>query len=250
MTSAVEYNRLGEELERLLILRTSPLAIKMLKKGEQVPQGAIRPWQDQRRRLAQCQAFALSRRERQSIAMLKEDNSCWAPLFAYGLVDRRGAADIILPRGQADLMPKLAEGEYDGIVSRPLKAANFAPEVVLVYSNTAQLRQILQVIKEREKSLVSSQFDPIDSCIYSVVPAVLNREYRITLPDPGECKRALAAEDEIIFSCPAEKIEMIVSGLSKAESQGRGYIQPGLEMTSDFPRPDFYRRLFALWGLE
>jgi uncharacterized protein (DUF169 family) len=245
-----EYQRLGEELERLLILRTSPLAVKMLEKEADIPQGALRPLRDRHQHIAQCQAFALSRRERQSIAMLKEDSWCWAPLVGYGLVDWRPAKDVILPRGQAELMPRLEQGRYIGIVSAPLKSANFEPDVVLVYSNTAQLRHMIQVVRDREKTLVTSQFDPIDSCVYSVVPVLLNGQYRITLPDPGECKRALAGEDEIIFSIPRDKVEPLVSGLRRAEENRRGYVRPGLEMTADFPQPDFYRKLFEIWDLD
>ncbi len=244
------YNQLGEELERLLILRTSPLAVKMLEKEADIPTGAIRPKRDRHYHLAQCQAFALSRRERLSIAMLKEDSWCWAPLVGYGLVDWRPAKNIILPQGQAERMPRLMEGKYIGLVSAPLKVANFVPDVVLVYSNTAQLRNMIQVVKDEERTLVSSEFDPIDSCVYSVVPAILNGQYRITLPDPGECKRALAGEDEIIFSIPISKLELIVSGLKQAEEHKRGYSRPGLEMTPDFPLPDFYRKLFDMWGLR
>jgi uncharacterized protein (DUF169 family) len=250
MSQIEEYNRLGEELERLLILRTSPLAVKMLENEADIPAGAIRPKRDRHGHIAQCQAFALSRRERLCVAMLKEDSWCWAPLVGYGLVDWRPAADVILPRGQAEMMPRFEQGRYIGLVSAPLKTANFEPDLVLVYSNTAQLRNLIPVVRDKEKTLVSSEFDPIDSCVYSVVPVVLNGQYRITLPDPGECKRALAGEDEIIFSIPRSKIELIVAGLRSAEDKKRGYTHPGLEMTADFPQPDFYRKLFEIWGMK
>ena len=87
MTTLNEFNNFGEELEKLLLLRTSPIAIKFLEKEEDIPEGAIRPKRDQGVHLAQCQAFALSRRKRQTVAMLKEDNWCWAPLIGYGLVN-------------------------------------------------------------------------------------------------------------------------------------------------------------------
>ena len=250
MTTFKEYNGLGEELERLLILRTSPLAVKMLEKKGDIPEGAIRPKRDRNYHIAQCQAFALSRRERECIAMLKEDSWCWAPLVAYGLVDWRASADAILPKGQAERLPRFEDGKYIGIVSAPLKTANFEPDLVLVYSNTAQLRNMIQVVKDKEKTLVTSQFDPIDSCVYSIVPVILNGQYRITLPDPGECKRAMAGEDEIIFSIPRNKIELIVTGLRRAEEKKRGYTHPGLELMPDFPQPEFYTTLFKLWGLK
>jgi uncharacterized protein (DUF169 family) len=60
MTSLSEFNSYGEELERKFSLRTSPIAVKMLKDGEDIPNGAIRPSRDLGHPIAQCQAFALS----------------------------------------------------------------------------------------------------------------------------------------------------------------------------------------------
>jgi uncharacterized protein (DUF169 family) len=250
MASQQEINTWGKELETLLILRTSPLAIKLLESEADIPEGAVRPKRDLGCHLSQCQAFAMSRWERVSIALLKEDSWCWAPLAAYGMVDWRIGEDLILPKGQMALLPRLELGKYAGIVSAPLKTANFMPDLALVYSNTAQLRNMLQVVKNREKTLVTSQFDPIDSCVYSVVPVMQNGQYRITLPDPGECKRALAGEDEIIFSVPQNKIEPLVSGLRRAEDRKQGYTHPGVEMQTDFSQPDFYKKLFELWGMD
>jgi uncharacterized protein (DUF169 family) len=245
-----EYNRLGADLERLLVLRTSPLAIKLLEKEEDVPEGAIRPKKERGYHLALCQAFAMSRRERVAVAMLKEDHWCWAPLIAYGLVDKRGVEDLILPKGQAEIMPSLGYGKYAGIVSAPLRAANFQPDVVLVYSNTAQLRSMLMAAKNVEGTLVTSQFDPIDSCVYSIVPVLLTGQYRITLPDPGEYQRAMAGEDEIIFSIPVDKIATLVSELKRSDERQRGHTHIDLEMRPDFPQPEFYRKLFEAWGLD
>jgi uncharacterized protein (DUF169 family) len=46
MPSIEDYNRFGEELERRLILKTSPVAVKMLISEVDIPVGAVRPKQD------------------------------------------------------------------------------------------------------------------------------------------------------------------------------------------------------------
>ncbi len=61
----------------------------MLEKEEDIPEGSFRPWRDEGIHIAQCQAFALSRRQRMTVAMLKEDNWCPAPISAYGMVTPR-----------------------------------------------------------------------------------------------------------------------------------------------------------------
>ena len=95
--------------------------------------------------------------------------------------------------------------------------------MVLIYSNTTQLRNLLLAIKYKEGKLVQSEFDPIDSCVYSVVPVIKNGDYRITLPDPGEYERAMAGEDEIILSVPAAKLEELVTGLRFFEEKNGLY---------------------------
>ena len=70
-TPLMDFNSYGEELEKRLILRTSPIAVKMLEKESDIPEGAIRPLKDRGYHLAQCQAFAMSRREGTTVAMLK-----------------------------------------------------------------------------------------------------------------------------------------------------------------------------------
>ena len=260
MTTIQQYNDYGETLEKLLILRTSPIAVKMIEKESDVPEGAIRPKRDRGYHLAQCQAFAMTRRQGITIAMLREDNWCWAPLIGYGLVKPFDedtvspnifmVADNEATRRVVQNFPHLEYGKYIGIVSAPLKTANFLPDLVLVYCRPAQLRSMLMATKYRKGFLVTSQFDPIDSCVYSVAPVILNGQYRITLPDPGEYERAMTGEDEIIFSVPKDKMEELISGLRHFDQKKLGYTHLAMQITPDFPRPDFYRQLFKMWGLD
>ena len=152
MTTLDKFNRYGEDLERLLLLRTSPLAIKLLEKEEDIPEGAIRPKRDRGVHLAQCQAFAMSRRQRATVAILKEDHWCWGPLIGFGLVEPPDiflegqifyphmVASLEAAKNLARTFPRLEYGKYIGVLSAPLKTAHFEPNLVMIYSNTAQLR--------------------------------------------------------------------------------------------------------------
>lgn len=258
MTTLSEFNSYGEDLERLLLLRTAPMAVKMLEKEADIPEGAIRPLKDRGVHLAQCQAFAMSRRQRATVAMLKEDNWCWAPLIGYGLTELPEDYDVIpfmiedpeAAKNHVKNFPRLEYGKYIGIVSAPLKTANFEPDLVLIYSNTAQLRSMLMAVKVKKGFMVTSQFDPIDSCVYSVVSVIQDGQYRITLPDPGDYERAMAGEDEIIFSVPADKMDELMTGLRRFEERNMGHTKFAMDMRPDFPRPEFYKKLFEMWGLD
>ena len=258
MPTTKELNTYGEELERLLLLRTSPIAVKMLEKEDDIPEGAYRPKKDRGVHLAQCQAFAMSRRNRVAVAMLKEDNWCPAPISAYGITESRedypGFPNVIENEEAARRLeaasPQFEYGKYIGILSAPLRTTDFIPDLVMIYSNTAQLRSLLTAVKYKEGLLVNSEFDPVRSCVFSVVPVILYGQFRITIPDPGDQLRAMAGEDEIIFSVPGNRIDNLMHGLRRFEEGIQGYSRLTFEMRPDFPRPEHYKNMFRRWGLD
>ena len=245
MTTIKEFNKYGEELENSLGLQTSPIAVKMLEKEDDIPDGAIRPKKDRGYHLAQCQAFALSRRDRATVAMLKEDNWCPGPIVAYGLVLRSDD-----PAGRAaDAFDRFEYGKYIGILTAPLRTATFEPDAVIIYCDTNQLRIILLSLKMEDRPLVKSNFFPI-SCSNSVVPVILNGEYWINLPDPGEYARALTIAGEMIFSVPGEKLAELTVNLRQFERNESGFQHEQMMMMPDFPQPDLYKRAFEAWGMD
>jgi uncharacterized protein (DUF169 family) len=56
-----EYDECGTFIESSLALKTSPLAIKMVKTEDEIPDEALRPKRDRGYHWAQCQAFSVSR---------------------------------------------------------------------------------------------------------------------------------------------------------------------------------------------
>jgi uncharacterized protein (DUF169 family) len=244
MPTLKEFNGYGEELERELQLRSAPVAVKMLKSEADIPQGAFRPKKDKNKHYAQCQVFGLSRRDRMTVAMLKDDNWCLGPLLAYGLVETPNTS-----RGNSSMQYKRFEyGKYIGILTAPLKSAAFEPDLVLIYSDTNQLRDMLLSLKEEEKPKVRSSFFPI-SCAFCITNPILDNEYWINLPDPGEYVRALTQPGEMMFSIPKSKLADFVEGLRKFYKESM-FAHEQMMMDSDFPQPDLYKKMFESWGME
>jgi uncharacterized protein (DUF169 family) len=245
MTTLADFNRCGQELEQLLLLRTSPLAVKMMEKESDIPKGAVRPFKDRGIHIAQCQAFAMSRRQKETVAMLKEDNWCFAALIAYGLVDKPKDPELQL---FVDF-PTFERDKYVGIVSAPLRTANFEPDVVVIYSNPAQLRNMMLPFHfGGEESLVDCHFFP-PACAYQIIPVMSSGKLMVTLPDPGDYHRALAAEDEIVLSVPKDKVAKLLGGVREIEKGDFAYSRANMYMQPDFPQPEFYQMLFKRWGL-
>jgi uncharacterized protein (DUF169 family) len=196
MSPVSEFNKYGEELEKILILRSSPIAVKMLEKEANIPKGAVRPKKDRGYHLAQCQAFGMSRRDGTTVAMLKEDNWCPTSVIAYGLEKKpESLAKWVHPYDCFEY------GKYIGIVSAPLKSANFTPDVVIAYLKPAQLRGLLLSMKVEDVPLVSGHYFP-PSCGWAVVEPIKTGKYWVVMPDPGEYQRALTEEGDMMFSIP------------------------------------------------
>lgn len=245
MTSMNEYHRYGEAIERYLQLKTSPIAVKMLEKEADVPEGAVRPKKDRGYHLAQCQAFALSRRNHETIAMMKEDNWCPSPVLAYGYEPQPDRPDLKALLTYDSFEYK----KYAGIVTAPLKTTGFEPDVVIIYCDTHQLRDLLFDLRFEDRPEMTGHYYP-PSCAHAVVTPMLTGQYRIVLPDPGEYVRALCGEDEMMFAVPRNKLEDLVTDLRKSAESGNPYLHENMIMRPDFPQPDLYKDMFKSWGMD
>ena len=261
MLSLSDFNKFGEEIERRLLLRTSPVAIKLLETEKDIPEGAIRPKRDLGFHLALCQAFAMSRREKKTVAMLKQDQWCYLPVIAFGLAEapdfflegntfvKFSVGDLKAAGNLANALPRLEQGKYVGVVSAPLSTANFEPNMVVIYCNTNQLRCLLSGVKYRDGYLVKPTLDPSGACFQATVPVVQTGECQVTVPCGGDRAHALAQDDEMIFTIPKTRLEDLMQGLRHFDEVGRGYTRFAPDMRPEYPLPDLYLKAGKMVGL-
>ncbi|NLT39825.1 MAG: DUF169 domain-containing protein [Clostridiales bacterium] len=257
-----EYNEYGRRLEQLLLLRYSPIALKLLREGDPIPEGTLRPLYDLGEHLAMCQAFAKVRRDRAALTMLKEDHWCVWPLVSYGLVtvgeEDYGELGTKLfvsdPQKGVEYFrndyPRLNESGIAGFSVAPLASCTFVPDIVCTYCRPAQIRSFQMAAKFHSGKMLELRLDPVDSCVHSTIPVLNGQDYNITFPDPGEYERALAGEDEVMFTMRSEKLPEIVSALEFLCRAGFGYRELSMDMRGDSARPKFYNDYFKKWGLD
>ena len=261
MTTLSDFRSYGEELERRLRLKTLPLALKMLASEEDIPDGAIRPKRDLGLHLALCQGFAMSRREGTVVAMLKEDNWCYAPVMALGFAEPPDyylegntsfparVESLEAAQRLAKESPRLEYGKYIGILSAPLKIASFEPDLVVIYCDSAQLRSLLSGIRYKEGYQVTSTLEPGGACVQSTVPVILSGDCQVTVPCLGDRQRALAQDDEMIFSVPKKRLEDLMLGIRHFDEAGYGFpIKFG--MKPEYPLSEIYVKMGRLLGMD
>ena len=254
------FRSCGEELERRLRLRTFPLAVRLLENEQDIPDGAKRPMKDFGHHLSLCQAYAMSRREGVAIAVLKEDMWCSYPVIGYGLAEPPeyfldghscypGAKSTKGARNWARAFPRLETGKYIGIASAPLEAANFEPDVIILYCNSAQLGELLSAAAYKEGHEITSRLGSDAACNYYVVPVIQSGEYHVNTPCGGDRRRAMAQDDEMVFTVPKAKLGDLLLGIRCREEAGLRFPR-SFTMMFECDQPGPYVKTSRLLGMH
>lgn len=253
------YRGYGEELERRLRLKTFPVAVKLLENEADIPDGAKRPLADFGYHLSLCQAFQLSRRDGETVAMLIEDNWCFEPVVGYGLVEPpeyfnqghnrypRDVATLEAGRHYAEEFPRLEAGKYIGVVSAPLSATSFEPDLVMVYCDSAQLSLLLLGREYKEGYNLRCALSSHAACVYAVVPAVQSGECQVAVPCRGDHYSAMAGDEEMILTVPKGRLEDMMAGLRHVASTG-SRLPRGYRFQPEYPLPESYEKIARMIG--
>ena len=256
MTEFGVFHKYGEELEKRLRLQSSPVAVRLLEKEADIPEGAERPLRDFGYHILLCQGYAMSRREGRTIAMFKEDMWCFEPIVGYGWAEppqyflegySRFPMDVKnLEAGRAflDDFPRLEIGLYRGVVSAPLVTANFEPNLVMLYCNSAQLNLLLLAREYESGHDLKCNLCSHAACVYAVVPVIKSGQCQVTIPCRGDRYFALAAADEVIFVVPTRKLESLLTGLRHVQKYSSKYQQPHMRREPELP--ESYRKILRM----
>jgi uncharacterized protein (DUF169 family) len=259
MSNFKTYHQASEELERRLRLKSFPIALKLLTRESDIPREAKRPLKDMGYHLAACQGYQLSRRDGATVAMLKEDHWCAEAVIGYGLGEPpeyfmqgynrypHDVENLEAGRHYAEEYPKLPVKKYIGTVSAPLQTTTFEPDIIIIYCDSAQLSLLLLAREYNDGYNLKCALSSHAACVYSVVPPLLNDDFQVSIPCRGDHDHAMAGDEELIFSLPASKLGMLLSGLRYVEKNNsklpRAYsIQP------EYPLPESYTKIGKIMG--
>jgi uncharacterized protein (DUF169 family) len=253
------YREYGEDLERRLRLKTFPLALKLLEKEGDIPEGAKRPLKDLGHHLSLCQVFQMSRREGKIMAMLKEDHWCFEPVVGYGLGEPPGyfleghnrypkdVETLEAGKNYALEFPRLKVGKYVGTASAPLRVTNFEPDAVMIYCDSSQLCLLLLGREYKEGYNLKCALSGHAACVYGVIPAVQSGECQVAVPCRGDHYRAMAGDDEMVFTVPRGKLEDLMLGLRRIETTGSKLPQ-GYSSLPEYPLQESYKKIAQMMG--
>ena len=259
----MNVNDAAKRITGFLDLKLNIQAVRFIEDPADVPENA-QIAREVYGHLSLCQAFALTKRHGKTLYTDKSSEWCWAPVVGLGYAESGPDTECfreisrllgIEDQEKADRFfeefPRLPVGKYQGVLLAPAVSAEFEPDVLLINcDNNFQLRTLLAAIKFKTGKLLDVHLDPVDSCVHTLVAAMVRQDYTVAIPDPGEQERALSDRNEMIMAVPACKIPDLLEGMDFLEKWHMAYRDFRPEMTFDFPRPPFYNTVFKSWGME
>jgi len=248
-------------LRNFLGLRSYPIAVRMLRMDEEIPQDATQPLRDMGHHLSMCQLFSLVRRQGQKMVMLHKDNWCVEPVIGFGYTEvpeyflsganryPESASSLEAGAKWARNLPKLEPGIYKGLLAAPWETCDFEPDVVMMYCDPAQLTHLLISVNWIDGSDVYSQLSGHSACVYAVVPAMLKHDFYISVPCIGDRKHGMAQENEMIFTFTPDKAEALLDGLCTTVKTQVGF-PIKYDVTAEYKLLPAYKKIGAMLGID
>jgi uncharacterized protein (DUF169 family) len=250
----VSLKEIEEVMSVTIKHQTHPLAVKLLRQEDAIPEGAKSPMKDFGVRFSLCQAFALSRKEGLTIVLDKNSQSCPIALAGLGLVRPEqflSGKFVLAPINQspearqkiAASLPRFPFGRYQRVLISPIKTAGFDPDVIVFYGSGAQVMRMIQAAVFSSGKALTSVATGSGGCLLPIVASMLEGECKYIVPGNGDRRLGLVADGELAFGMPRERFEEVIQGLKLSSEGKQTYpISPGY-LKTEYQFPPSYEAL-------
>ncbi len=239
---------------------TFPLAIKMLKSEDEIPEKTRRPFQQMKKKVAICQGIGMARKLGWAVAMGKEDMQCALGAAPFGFFknidffnEGNFAAGMFTPskeigKKEEDLIDRFEHGLYSHILVAPLNRTAFEPDLLMVYGNPAQIMRLIHGALYNQGGAVQSSSMGRLGCA-AIITVIKNDDCRYLVPGNGDRVFGMTQDYEMTFLIPASKIETVLDGLAKTHKVGVRYpITSFFNFQATFP--PHYQQQMKIWEEE
>ncbi len=256
-----KFDALLKDFTTYLKLPSLPVAVKMLRKGEEPPLPAKFPLRDFKKRMVLCQAWTIARRHEEVVCMKCEDMRCAPSVLAMGFrppvpyfteghlcIGRYSKTLEAGARSEA-LVPLFPTGLYEAVLFAPLNRCTFDPDAIFLSGNSAQIMRLIHGALYHQGGRLTCSTDGRLSCADLIVTPIQTPGFYMVLPGHGSRRLAQAKDDEMAFTFTysEEKAEQLREGLAKTHEAGLRYpVRIHLDYEVVFPGQ--YDELFTMWG--
>src|SRR3989442_1252990 len=257
----IDVKTADRELQFYIRPQTFPVAIRMLKPGEEIPEKAKRPARDFKKLSMNCQVIDMARRYGWMIALTREDHICSLGIAALGfekpthlhnsgtLCEGMYTATKDAGARSEAAVDKFAPGEYSCLLVAPLDRAPFEPHLVCVYANPAQVMRLTQAALWKRGGKLTSAFGGRIDCSEIIVTTMRTDQPQLILPCSGDRIFGQTQDHEMAFTIPWAQMEDIIEGLKGTHAGGIRYpITQFMEYEAKLPPR--YMEANRVWDVE
>ncbi len=250
MNTSVDWEKPIQRLERLMRLRSFPVAFKLLEdksKLSEIP--FIRRVQH---KSTLCQMINLVRNFDWTVGADKDDFISVMCPSIVGLADiedfmKDGTfRSIVWTKTRADGkkyengIPRLPAGKYEAVAMAPLVYNPFDPDIVLIYANPAQMMLLINSMQFEDYEVMQFYCVGETSCSDAITRCYLNQKPALTIPCYGERRYGHAQDDELVMAVPASMVEKALAGMEALYRRGIrypiSYAGAETDVTPSFPQ--------------
>ncbi|MFX1574194.1 MAG: DUF169 domain-containing protein [Promethearchaeota archaeon] len=235
-----KFSNYGKIFEKYIRPATFPLAIKLIKKLNEIPEGTKRPNKDLKIQNFLCQNFKMSRSYGWTIAILNEDCSCKVArgLYKWDLLNEESKEfsdkfSVGLYAKDIETSEKFMENfyflpdDYIGLVVSPLTRTKVVPDIVQIYCTPAQVMRLIQSYLYIEGGVMEfTAAGRVGSCHEGVIKPFLTKKPQLVMLGNGDRVWGGAEESEVMFAIPNGKLDVIKEGLEATHKAGLRYPIP------------------------
>ena len=213
---------------------TNPLALRIVKHGDDLPARAKRPFRDLGEKMSLCQVITLARRHGWVMYLGADDAACPVQRRLFGLGSPDGDLALSHPCSPPVDLDPLADSaaatgpafspiDYAGILIAPIAGAPFSPDVFVVYGNSAQIMLLMSAWALDRHDEMPSSVSAAPDCSDVLLRTLREDRPRLILPCYGSRVYGQTEDWEMAFSAPARCIDGIVDGLARCHERGIRY---------------------------
>src|SRR5437773_6124189 len=257
----IDTKTADKELQTYIRPQTFPVAIRMLRPGEPLPERARLPARDFKKLSMSCQVIDEARRYGWMIARTREDHICPLGITAIGfdkplpiynvgtLCEGMYTETKEAGRRSEAAVDQFAPGEYYALLVAPLDRATFEPHLVCIYANPAQVMRLTQAALWKRGGKLASAFGGRVDCSEIIVTTMRTDRPQVILPCSGDRIFGQTQDHEMAFTIPWAQMEEIVEGLRGTHARGIRYPITQF-MESEAMLPARYMEANRIWDVE
>jgi len=219
-----EYPQAAESLKKALGLTTSPVAIRIVHKKEEIPQSV----EKLDKTVRHCQMVSLARKEGSVFYSTVENHECMGGAWSLGLreiTESLKTGDFYFKLGKfesaaackrtIDQIPHLEPGATYATMYAPLEKAPFVPQVILIVAPARVMLKLAQATLYQLGGRQHSQFSGIQSvCADATTQTYLTGTANYSLGCDGSRKYSGIEDGELVMGFPEEMLPQMVRAVA------------------------------------